>query len=316
MADLGSAVGPMAFAFGSALAGTAAAWLARASRRASGGPVTPGETGWGVALPMASVVLLGLLIQLQPHPPSLLDGLHLFWHRWEEMLHGSAPAHAALHGLNWLVLLAGLALGTRALFAFSRMRSFERTLRRCAVRNTDGTFDLPTPAPICFTLGVIRPTVYISTALREQLTATELSVVLAHESAHVRRRDPLKLVLATVFYTLFPLPGSRLLLQDWRHAIERACDQEVSRTVGDPCAVAAALVRVARLSAHTRYPALHQVCFADWSDDVEGRVAALLAQPATGGHRGATTAATLISVGVVLSAYLWLPHAVALFVHH
>ena len=48
------------------------------------------------------------------------------------------------------------------------------------------------------TAGLFRPLVLVSTGLRERLRPDVLAVVLAHERAHARRRDPLRLVAAAL----------------------------------------------------------------------------------------------------------------------
>lgn len=51
-------------------------------------------------------------------------------------------------------------------------------------------------ATFAFTYGFIKPNVVVSSALVQALSEPELAAVLAHESAHVRGRDPLKVLLA------------------------------------------------------------------------------------------------------------------------
>jgi Zn-dependent protease with chaperone function len=198
------------------------------------------------------------------------------------------------------------------------MYAFERSLRRSA-RATDqaGVFTIATPRPLCLTVGLLRPAVYVSTGLLEQLTGSDLEIVLEHEAAHVRRRDTVCSGILTLLYVVLPVPGHRLLLGDWRIAVERTCDREAARRTGDPLDVAETLVRVARLVTWAPAPLPNSACFAGWGQDLEGRVASLLRTSSDERPNGwAVGTLTGLSVTLLLTAALWLPHAVDLFAHH
>jgi Zn-dependent protease with chaperone function len=100
---------------------------------------------------------------------------------------------------------------------------------------------LPNPA---FTVGWLRPRIYVSASLLDRLTPAELEALLAHEGAHVARRDPLRLsVLRFMALTLFWLPALRRLAEDIADEAEiRADDQAGS---GRPLALASALLSIA-----------------------------------------------------------------------
>ena len=101
-------------------------------------------------------------------------------------------------------------------------------------------------APLALTAGLSRPEVYISSSLLASLPSDMLRVIVAHERAHVRRRDGLIQFVAHIV-SLLHLPGiRRRLLADLSLACEQACDQEAAREVGDPLRVAETLLAVAR----------------------------------------------------------------------
>lgn len=167
-----------------------------------------------------------------------------------------APVHAALH----LLVAAGLsyalwdrarawARAHRALGALHGVIPMHRDVfwlaaERAGVppdrlRVVDG---LPTPA---FTAGWRRPLVYAARELADgprHLAPEELAAVLAHEGAHVARRDPLRFsVLRLVARTLFWLPALRGVVDDVMDEAEiRADDVAAART--DPLTLASALV--------------------------------------------------------------------------
>ena len=106
------------------------------------------------------------------------------------------------------------------------------------VRVVDG---LPNPA---FTAGWLRPRVYVACALSARLSQAELAAVLAHESAHVARRDPLRLSLLRVFAcVLFWIPALRRLADDIADEAEVHADDVAARL--DPLVLANAILRVA-----------------------------------------------------------------------
>ncbi len=83
--------------------------------------------------------------------------------------------------------------------------------------------------------------------LRE-LTLTERRAVLAHELAHVRRRDPLWRLAANVLCIVLPFqPFVRRVRRRLMELAEFACDDEAIRVTGSRRALAEALARLAVL---------------------------------------------------------------------
>lgn len=101
---------------------------------------------------------------------------------------------------------------------------------------------LPSPA---FTVGWFKPLVYVDAQLATLLSTDELEAVLAHEAAHVRRRDPLQLsALRFLACTLFWLTAVRRLVDDLADEAEVAADDAAVR--GRPLALASALLALAQ----------------------------------------------------------------------
>jgi Zn-dependent protease with chaperone function len=100
--------------------------------------------------------------------------------------------------------------------------------------------------PQAFCAGLVRPRIYLSCAAVDLLTRPELDAVIAHESHHARRRDPLRIVLVSVLAdALFFLPALRRLQRRYGELAEIAADQAAVAAVGDPSPLAAALLRFA-----------------------------------------------------------------------
>lgn len=194
---------------------------------------------------------------------TLLDGRDHLWSICLIALHQLLePVHSAFH----LLLIAGVAYAIvdRAR-AWRRLRTTLGLIVTRSVVRTDATFvaaltaavptdsirlvdGLPIPA---FTIGWLRPVIHVSTELESQLSPAQLAAVLAHEYAHVRRRDPLRLtVLRALGCLLFWLPAMRRLAADVADDAEIIADDFAVR--GDPVALASAILALAQWRAPGR----------------------------------------------------------------
>lgn len=109
---------------------------------------------------------------------------------------------------------------------------------------------LPNPA---FTVGVIAPRIYVASDLGGRLSGDELALVLAHESAHVRRRDPLRLsVYRFLSFTFFWIPALRRLSDDIADEAEIEADDAAGER--DPLVLASAILRLADYRAPRAIP--------------------------------------------------------------
>ncbi|MCA9056017.1 MAG: hypothetical protein KDA75_19425, partial [Planctomycetaceae bacterium] len=73
--------------------------------------------------------------------------------------------------------------------------------------------------------GIVRPTILIPQALESTLTRDELRSLLAHELAHLLRRDPLWLWIGrSIREVCWWQPLNRVALHSWRQCAEHLCD--------------------------------------------------------------------------------------------
>jgi len=191
------------------------------------------------------------------------------------------PVHLLFHGL----VVAGLAYAV-----FDRARAAARVRRALAplhaaepsegdpfwraataagvdprrVRVVDG---LPNPA---FTLGWLRPRIYVARGVAARLRADELRALLAHEGAHAARRDPLRLsLLRFLALTLFWLPALRRLADDVADEAEIQADDRAARE--EPLALASAILALASWGTPGG-PWAEAVGFAQRADLLERRI--------------------------------------------
>ena len=198
------------------------------------------------------------------------------------------------------------------------------------LRLVDG---LPNPA---FTIGLWRPTVYIAAQLSDKLDASQLKAVLAHERAHVVRRDPLRLsLLRFLACTLFYVPALRRLADDLADEAEIDAD-DAAAAQSEKLVLASAILALAdwqigsgaiapRVSPGSAVPFL-PLGGLRHTDLLVRRVRRLAGEPATAGTH--VTRRSLGGAGAVLAA-VWVsglmmahplpaetPGTASLFVHH
>lgn len=136
-----------------------------------------------------------------------------------------------------------VALGmclTAALVGAIDIRALLRALRSlCICRGTG--------APIA-TIGLFRCRTVVCDAFRRAASPGVLAAALAHEAAHARARDPLRLWLAQIAADLqWPVPGARLRLRRWALALEAHRDDEAVASGVSPTALAEGILLAARL---------------------------------------------------------------------
>ncbi|HXI54593.1 MAG TPA: M56 family metallopeptidase [Polyangia bacterium] len=132
-----------------------------------------------------------------------------------------------------------LALMTSLPVAIIWLRAAWRAVR--ALRRSDQ--DLTAMA-----VGLFRPRVLISEALRRAIDGPALDAALAHEQAHVRHHDPLRVWLAQIATDLqWPARAAGGRMDDWASALELARDEEARRAGIRGDDLASAIVGAARL---------------------------------------------------------------------
>lgn len=144
-----------------------------------------------------------------------------------------APWHAGL--TVWHLLAAVWAVGV-AVLAVRAVWGYLRLSHRVALacKTPDGCYSGPcVPAP--FTLGLLRPRVYLPAGLN----GPARDAVILHERTHIRRGDPLTKPL---FYAVVCLhwfnPLAWLAFREFERDMEAACDEAAVR--GQPSAARAA----------------------------------------------------------------------------
>ncbi len=151
-------------------------------------------------------------------------------------------------------------------------------------------------------VGWWRPILLVPAGVTTSLTTAQWDAVLAHELAHVRRRDNLTsavhMVVETIcwFHPVVWWIGARLVKER-----EHACDEEVLRLGGDPRVYADAILNVCKLYVESPLACVSGVT----GSDVKTRLHAILAE-----HLGCDLTRTRkIAIAAACVAALALPFA-------
>ncbi len=281
---------------GSALLGTAALLGTRRLERRGPAAVRAAATAALLLGP-----LLGIVLVLAVAGNSLADG-------WLGVA-DHCPEHdhhlhlCVVHGGSWAsqpwavatVAMAGtwmlVAVARRLTGVLHARRALHR-IERLARPVDAGVLVAPAATRFCFTAGMLRPRIFISSAAWQALDRDQRRAVVAHEQAHIRGGDlGRRALLGLAALAGAPLLAGRMLAL-WDRATERLCDQQAAREV-TPAVVAQALLAMSR--GPVAAPA--GLSFGARAD-VVARIEGVLADGPTGG----TAARRLSAVAVLILA--------------
>ncbi len=215
--------------------------------------------------------------------------------------------------LWWLLaVLSSLLVAGGARFAIQLRQSkrFVARLLSASTPHSSRAFAVvPSDRALCMAVGLWSPTIAISEALLGSLDATGLSVLVAHEQEHQRRRDAAWQLSARALSILHTPALRGILLRELSLAAEQVCDAAATDRVGDALSVAETIIRVAKLTHPV--PEFPGVAFFGASA-TERRVKALLDAPATftGSRLRTLWLASALAIVVVWAASPWWHHAV------
>lgn len=233
--------------------------------------------------------LAGNLLLLMLACPLLLSlscTLFLFLPMLESALvsthcHDDCATHVPLIAIPEVAVLGlGIVTAILVVFLLQIVNNLRATLRLqkqlLSLAKPDGEYlALADRQPFVFTLGWWKNQIYVTEGLKRQCSKEELDVVLAHEKAHTRRYDNIRLLLATVFTSVLPGKFSKSILDDFHLMIESACDFEASRRFGE-LKVAETLLKIQKLSPTQCAIGSTVISTAFTGSEVEQRISALI----------------------------------------
>lgn len=185
--------------------------------------------------------------------------------------------------IDWIpIVLVSLWMCGFLSVTLSRFRAWLQI--RAALRSST-PLEIFLPVPVRSTthllepgvVGFFRPRLLLPVGIKERLTPEQLQDVLTHELCHVRRRDNLTAtihMIAEAFFWFHPLVwwiGARLMEER-----ERACDEAVLESGGEPRTYAESILKICQLCVESPLPCVPGIAGAS----LKKRVVRIM------GHRG------------------------------
>jgi bla regulator protein BlaR1 len=147
-------------------------------------------------------------------------------------------------------------------------------------------------------VGIRRPRLLLPEGIVERLTAAQLRALIAHERCHIRCHDNLAAAIHMAVEALFWFHPAvwwiEARLVDER---ERACDETVLRSGGQPSDYAEGILEVCRESVGVRLACVAGVSGSNLRARVEAIMRNEIGRPMTRGRRGALAVAVIAAVG-------------------
>ena len=145
-----------------------------------------------------------------------------------------------------LLFLAGIYSGSVAYVRTQRtVESWLKGATELPAIGNVSVFKIQPDVPALTLTGLCSPRVLVSSSAAAVLVPEELDAALKHEIAHVRRCDNLKKLL----FRVCVFPGMSALESAWSGAEEMAADDEAVTSSSEALDLAAALIKLSRLSA-------------------------------------------------------------------
>ena len=176
-------------------------------------------------------------------------------------------------GLALTLLISGFLL-YRLLLNLRVAKRLQTQLSRLT-DHRDGYHLLDNAQPFVFTLGWWRNEIYLTRGLQEHCNEQDMAVILAHECAHSRRRDNIRLLAAMLFNLILPGRLGKRLHEDLHLLVESACDFEAAESL-DALDIAETLLKIQKLSPEHWHLGKTAVMSAFTGAEVELRIKALL----------------------------------------
>jgi beta-lactamase regulating signal transducer with metallopeptidase domain len=182
---------------------------------------------------------------IDPRQRSPESTASFLWHRW-----------LGLALLCWVILAVGRLLVRAFLIEriLNRCQPAHAELQRVLHRVTKQGHKirlLTAPTNTVrepFACGIWRWMIVLPQGIEQQLTPTEVKALLAHEVAHLVRRDPLWLFVGELLCTaLIMQPLNFIARRRWLHAAELLCDDWAVQQDVSAASLAACLTRIAEL---------------------------------------------------------------------
>lgn len=179
---------------------------------------------YAVTAPVTATVMV--ILALQPQLGAALIQEHC--HEGVCLPHAPLISAATLSGMVLIISSAIVVLGFIGLVQLGVMRSQQRlhTLQMLSsATGPDQYRVVDSPGLLAWCGGLLRPQIYVSSGLLAILAPEQLRAVIAHEYAHVCRRDNLRTLILRIATAVWLPPVKKQLWNDFSASTEEACDR-------------------------------------------------------------------------------------------
>ncbi|NHN32452.1 M56 family metallopeptidase [Paenibacillus agricola] len=154
------------------------------------------------------------------------------------------------------------------------------------------------PEPMAFTMGFLKPKVFLATGLLNLLDKQEIKAVIYHELQHKKSADPLKMFILSLCASVFwYIPLLKWMLHQYKIAREIVADQYAIDQMGSPVQLGSALLKLLKKGSGFSMPFTY-ASFADTS--VNYRIKQIL-DPHTKISFKPPVRSTLVSLHILLA---------------
>jgi hypothetical protein len=202
------------------------------------------------------------------------------------------------------VILLVVRMGAGCVAAVRLKRSGQRVAEWDREAPMDDSVLVSPRVTVPMTVGVVAPRVLLPVSWR-QWSARTLAAVLAHERAHVRRRDLLVALFARVNACVFWFnPAAWVVERQLARAAEHAADEAAVRATGYPADYARVLLDMAAHVRRSGHRIAWQTVGMDGASGLEGRIDRVLrgeSGPATRGQWFRAAAVSVVLIAAVVA---------------
>jgi Zn-dependent protease with chaperone function len=225
-----------------------------------------------------------------------------------EFVEGFDASLAAVAIAGAAILVAGCWRGAQAWWsAAGRTSAWMRHASPLAIGGALPAYAIDVDQPLIALVGVLRPRLLVTRGLIDALTPSELEAAVGHEFGHLRGRDNLKrLAMRAAPDLLAGWSCFRSVERRWAAAAEHVADRIGCGDAAARCALASALVKVARLTPPS-LPVAEPISALIAGGDIASRIRTLLDDGDAGFEHASRASRWLASAAAIGAAAGYTP---------
>ena len=102
------------------------------------------------------------------------------------------------------------------------LRLFQNAARKVKLRRLPRLYEFNDERPLLFTIGSLKPSIFIAPKIAEQIEEREVEASLVHELIHIKRRDNLLLWFLEIFFVSIPVLFVQIFALSFIYSLENS----------------------------------------------------------------------------------------------